>query len=127
MKWCDKFKFSYFTMFSRFTSFDEMKILGNSNKILSNIKNLKQALTLSLSSCSPKIKCANEAQGVENKRLYRRYRRRETQGSPNKWFITLRKHYRTLTLPQLIPHFGNLHWRMDNFGLPYWIELRFGT
>jgi hypothetical protein len=32
-----------------------------------------------------------------------------------------------LTLPQLIPHFGNLHWRMDNFGLPYWIELRFGT
>ena len=32
-----------------------------------------------------------------------------------------------LTLPQLIPHFGNLHWRMDNFGLPYGIELRFGT
>ena len=30
-----------------------------------------------------------------------------------------------LTLPQLIPHFGNLHWRMDNFGLPYRIELRF--
>ena len=32
-----------------------------------------------------------------------------------------------LTLPQLIPHFNNLHWRMDNFGLPYRIELRFGT
>jgi hypothetical protein len=32
-----------------------------------------------------------------------------------------------LTLPQLIPHFGNLHWWMDNFGLPYWIELKFGT
>ena len=32
-----------------------------------------------------------------------------------------------LTLPQLIPHFGNLHWQMDNFGLPYRIELRFGT
>ena len=32
-----------------------------------------------------------------------------------------------LTLPQLIPHFSNLHWRMDNFGLPYRIELRFGT
>ena len=32
-----------------------------------------------------------------------------------------------LTLPQLIPHFSNLHWRMGNFGLPYWIELRFGT
>ena len=32
-----------------------------------------------------------------------------------------------LTLPQLIPHFGNLHWRMDNFGFPYRIELRFGT
>ena len=32
-----------------------------------------------------------------------------------------------LILPQLIPHFGNLHWRMDYFGLPYWIELRFGT
>jgi hypothetical protein len=32
-----------------------------------------------------------------------------------------------LTLPQLIPHFGNLHWRMDNFGLPYRIDFRFGT
>ena len=32
-----------------------------------------------------------------------------------------------LTLPQLIPHFDNLHWRMDDFGLPYRIELRFGT
>ena len=32
-----------------------------------------------------------------------------------------------LILPQLIPHFGTLHWRMDNFGLPYQIELRFGT
>jgi len=32
-----------------------------------------------------------------------------------------------LTLPQLIRHFGNLHWWMDNFGLPYRIELRFGT
>ena len=31
-----------------------------------------------------------------------------------------------LPLPQLIPHFGNL-WRMDNFGLPYHIVLRFGT
>ena len=32
-----------------------------------------------------------------------------------------------LALPQLIPYFGNLHWRMENFGLPYWNELRFGT
>ena len=32
-----------------------------------------------------------------------------------------------LPLPQLIPHFGTLHWRMDNFGFPYRIELRFGT
>ena len=32
-----------------------------------------------------------------------------------------------LTLPQLIPHFTNLHWRMDNFGFPYRIQLRFGT
>ena len=32
-----------------------------------------------------------------------------------------------LTLPQLIPHLGNLHWRMDNFGFPYRIELRFVT
>ena len=31
-----------------------------------------------------------------------------------------------LSLSQLIPHLGNLHWRMDNFGFPYWIELRFG-
>jgi hypothetical protein len=34
---------------------------------------------------------------------------------------------RNLSLPQLIPHFSNLHWRMDNFGLPYRIELRFVT
>ena len=32
-----------------------------------------------------------------------------------------------LTLSQLIPHFGNLHWQMDNFGLPYRVELRFGA
>ena len=32
-----------------------------------------------------------------------------------------------LPLPQLMPHFGTLHWRINNFGLPYWIELRFGT
>ena len=27
-----------------------------------------------------------------------------------------------LTLPQLIPHFSNLHWWMDNSGLLYQIE-----
>jgi hypothetical protein len=32
-----------------------------------------------------------------------------------------------LPLPQLIPFLGTLYWRMDNFGLPYRIELRFGT
>ena len=32
-----------------------------------------------------------------------------------------------LPLPQLMPHFGTLHWRTDNFGFPYQIELRFGT
>ena len=32
-----------------------------------------------------------------------------------------------LPLPQLMPHLGNLHWWMDNFGFPYQIELRFGT
>lgn len=31
-----------------------------------------------------------------------------------------------LPLPQLIPHFGTLHWRMYKFGFPYQIELRFG-
>ena len=32
-----------------------------------------------------------------------------------------------LPLSQLMPHFGTLHWQMDNFGLPYSIELRFLT
>ena len=32
-----------------------------------------------------------------------------------------------LPLPQLIPNFGTLPWRMDNFGFPYGIEMRFGT
>ena len=32
-----------------------------------------------------------------------------------------------LPLPQLVPHFGTLYWKMDKFGLPYRIELRFGT
>ena len=31
-----------------------------------------------------------------------------------------------LTLPQLIPHFDNLHWLRDNFGFPYRIQMRFG-
>ena len=22
-----------------------------------------------------------------------------------------------------MPHFGTLHWRMDNFGFPYWIDM----
>ena len=32
-------------------------------------------------------------EGSQNGGLYSHYRQRETQGSPNKWFITLRKHY----------------------------------
>jgi hypothetical protein len=31
-----------------------------------------------------------------------------------------------LPLPQLMPHFGTLHWRMDNFAFPYQIEMGFG-
>ena len=71
-EWCEKFKFSYFENFSHFTNFDDMKILENSNKILSTLENLKQTLTLSLSSFSPKLKCTNEAHRVENQGLYRR-------------------------------------------------------
>jgi hypothetical protein len=32
-----------------------------------------------------------------------------------------------LPLPQLMPHFGTLHWRMDNFVFTYHIELNFVT
>ena len=32
-----------------------------------------------------------------------------------------------LPLPQLMPHFGTLNWKMDNFGFPYRNEPRFGT
>ena len=91
-KWCEKFKFSYFEKFSHFTNFDKMKILENLNKILFTLGNLKQTLTLSLSSCSTKLKCANESHGVKNGGLYRNYRQRVTQYSSNKWFIILRKH-----------------------------------
>ena len=56
LKWCEKFKFSYLEKFSHFTNFDEMKNLDKSNKILSTLQNLKQTLTLSLSSCSPNLK-----------------------------------------------------------------------
>ena len=31
-----------------------------------------------------------------------------------------------LPLPQLMPHFGTLHWRMNKCGFPYRIELKFG-
>ena len=65
-KWCEKFKFSYFEKFSHYTKFDDMKNSWNSTKILSTLKNLKQTLTLNLSSCSPKLKSTNEAYGVEN-------------------------------------------------------------
>ena len=95
---CETITFSYFDKFSHFTYFDELKILRNSITILSNLINLTQTLTLSLSPCSPKPNCANEAQGVKNEGLYSIYRRSKTQGSPNKWFIILRKHYITFTL-----------------------------
>lgn len=32
-----------------------------------------------------------------------------------------------LPVPQLMPHFGSLHCRIDKFGFPYRIELRFGA
>ena len=32
-----------------------------------------------------------------------------------------------LPLPQLMPHFDTLYQLIDNFGLPYQIEMRFGT
>ena len=32
-----------------------------------------------------------------------------------------------LPLPQLMPHFDTLRLWMDKFGLPYQIEMRFGT
>ena len=32
-----------------------------------------------------------------------------------------------LPLPQLMTHFGTLHWQMDNFGFPYLFEMRFGA
>ena len=31
-----------------------------------------------------------------------------------------------IAFPQLMPLFDTLHWQMDNFRLPYRIELRFG-
>jgi hypothetical protein len=92
LEWCEKFKFSYLEKFSHFTNFDEMKNLENSNKILYTLKNLKQTLTLGLSSFSPKLKCTNEAHGVKNEWLYRKYRRRVIQESSNKCFTILRKH-----------------------------------
>ena len=98
LEWCEKFKFYYFDKFSHFTHFDEMKILRNSITILSTLTNLTQTLTLSFSSCYPKIKCANEDHGIENEGLYIKYRWRVAQELSNKWFITLRKHYSTFTL-----------------------------
>ena len=32
-----------------------------------------------------------------------------------------------LPLQQLMPYFGTLQLRMNNFGFPCWFELRFGT
>ena len=58
---------SFVTLESFHTSQTSMiwKILENLHKILSTLENLKQNLTLSLPSCSPKLKCANEAHGIE--------------------------------------------------------------
>ena len=56
LEWCEKIKFSYFDKFSHFTNFDEMKNIENLHKILSTLENLKQIVTLTLSSCSPKLK-----------------------------------------------------------------------
>ena len=46
-EWYEKFMFSYFEKFPHFKNFDALKVLGNSNKILLTLKNLKQTLTLS--------------------------------------------------------------------------------
>ena len=124
LEWCEKFNFSYYENFSHFTHFDEMKILRNSITILSTLKNLTQTLTLSLSSCSPMPKCAMRSKGSKM-RVYigdideGKLKSHQINGSLSLGNIIVH-----LPLPQLMPHFGTLHWWMDNFGLPYRIELK---
>ena len=101
VKVCKKAKFAYFYKFySLWTLFWKAKYSLES-KILRFTHNphtshkFTQTLTLNSFSWSPKLNCANEAWGVENEVLYRHHRKRVTKGSPNKWFITLMKHYKT--------------------------------
>ena len=70
----------------------------NSLTILTLLTNRSNSLsnTLSLDLQSSIVK--NETWGVKNEGLYRYHRWRLTKGSPNKWFITLRKLYRTFIL-----------------------------
>ena len=54
-------------------------------------------------------------------------RRRETQGTLNNIFKTLGNILDNFPSPPLIPNFGTMHWRTNNFRLPQRIELRFET
>ena len=65
--------------------------ISNLFTILSTLTQFAQTRTLTLLFCSPNLFCINEG-------LYRHNRWRETQKSPNKWFIILRGHYNTFTL-----------------------------
>ena len=101
---CKKAKFAYFykfyslwTLCWKAKSSLERKILRFTHNPHTSHK-FAQTLTLNSFSWSPKLNCVNEACGVENEVLYRHHRWRETQGSPNKWFITLSKHYSTFNL-----------------------------
>ena len=52
-------------------------------------------------------------------------RRRETQESLDNSFKTLGNILGHFPSPPLIPNFGTLHWRTNNFGFPQRFEMRF--
>ena len=61
LEWYEKIKFYYLDNFSCFTHFDEFeKFLELDHNPLNSYKSHSN-FALSLSSCSPKLKCANEA------------------------------------------------------------------
>ena len=133
IKVCKKAKFAKFykfysllTLFWKGKSSLERKILGFTHNPHTSHKfaqTLALTLSLDLQSSIVQMKLEGSKMGVY---IYSIGEGKLKGHQINGW-LPLGNITWHLSLPQLIPHFGNLHWWMDNFGLPYRIELRCGA
>ena len=101
INWCKNVVFDYFfkcfTLHTLHTTSMEMTNFEFTHNPHTSHK-FTQTLTLTLFFLVSKAQLRKWSLRGQNEGLYRHHRWRVTQGSPNKWFITLREHYSTFTL-----------------------------